>query len=600
MFHLTSNKMKKWIIVTGILIISLTACKQVKDSKSAQLENLTEEDMRWWLDAKFGMFIHWGPYSVLGGEWSGQQLPVGTIAEWIMQKLEIPAEEYRKIAATFNPVQFNAEEWAEIASQAGMKYLVITSKHHDGFAMYDSEVSDYNIVDYTPFGRDPLAELASACKTKDIRFCFYYSHREDWDHPYAYGNYWDFKTSQQDGFNYDPDKPFTTYLDEKAKPQLRELLTNYGPIGLIWFDRGMFTREQGLEFVDLVREIQPECIINGRVGNYNLDLIGDYQNMSDNGMPPGGVEEYWETPQTLNETWGYSKFDKEWKSTEEVIHRLVEIVSKGGNYLLNIGPRGDGTIPEASIKVLQEVGSWMEMNSESIYGTTASPLPFQSWGFCTARDSLLYLHVLQWPENGELEVIGLKNQLLNCYLLASNINLNVRRENTSIVISLPEEQPDIHNTVIALQVAGDPESDPPVLYANSNDTITLGYMTAVTTGNTVKRYNRKGNFFISKWNNPEDQVSWILQLDRAMNYKARISYSAPSESEGERFILESGGEQLEVSIRNTGESFNYQSYEIGELKFQKPGKYQVLIRPAEAMKGDLMYFQSLQLYPGNN
>ena len=301
--------MKKWIVVTSIFLLILTACKQEKETKSAQSENLSEEDMRWWIDAKFGMFIHWGPYAVLGGEWNGQQLPVGTTAECIMQKLEIPVEDYRKIAATFNPVHFNAEEWADLAARAGIKYLVITAKHHDGFAMYHSQVSNYNIVDYTPFGRDPLDELALACKKRDIRFCFYYSHREDWEHPYAYGNYWDFETSQQDGFNYDPKKPFTTYLDEKAKPQLKELLTNYGPIGLVWFDRGMFTHEQGMEFVSLVREIQPKCIINGRVGNYNLDLIGDYQNMNDNGMPPGGVEEHWETPQTLNETWGYSKFE---------------------------------------------------------------------------------------------------------------------------------------------------------------------------------------------------------------------------------------------------------------------------------------------------
>ncbi|MCK5210771.1 MAG: alpha-L-fucosidase, partial [Cyclobacteriaceae bacterium] len=466
--------MKKIIILSGTFLFILIACKQEKETISKQPENFSEEDMSWWIDAKFGMFIHWGPYAVLGGEWNGQQLPVGTIAEWIMHTFEIPVKDYRKIAATFNPVQFNAEEWTDLAARAGMKYLVITAKHHDGFAMYHSQVSDYNIVDYTSFDRDPLDELASACKKRDIRFCFYYSHREDWDHHYAYGNYWDFETSQQDGYNYDPNKPFTIYLEEKAKPQLKELLTNYGSIGLVWFDRGMFTLEQGKEFTSLVREIQPNCIINGRVGNYNLDLIGDYQNMSDNGMPPGGVEEYWETPQTLNETWGYSKFDNKWKSTTEVISRLVEVVSKGGNYLLNIGPRGDGTIPEASIKVLNEVGSWMEMNSESIYETTASPLPFQSWGFCTARDSQLYLHVLRWPESGELEVTGLKNQVLNCYLLASKIELNVRREDTSIFISLPEEQPDVFNTVIALQVGGNPESDPPVLSANRKDTITLG------------------------------------------------------------------------------------------------------------------------------
>jgi alpha-L-fucosidase len=589
--------MNKWIISTALYLLIFTACKQTPETAAPSSQNLTQEDMQWWTDAKFGMFIHWGPYSVLGGEWEGQQLPVGVIAEWIMQKLEIPVEDYRKIAATFNPVKFNADEWTDLASQAGMKYLVITSKHHDGFAMYNSQVSDYNIVDYTPFGRDPLAELSSECGKKDLRFCFYYSHREDWEHPYAYGNYWDFETSQQDGFNYDPDKPFTTYLEEKAKPQLRELLTNYGPIGLVWFDRGMFTREQGMEFVNLVREIQPKCIINGRVGNYNLDLIGDYQNMSDNGMPPGGVEEYWETPQTLNETWGYSKFDQEWKSTEEVISRLVEIVSKGGNYLLNIGPRGDGSIPEASVKVLKEVGSWMEVNHESIYGTTASPLNIQSWGFCTARDSLLYLHVLDWPVNGELEITGLRNQALDCYLLASKRELNVERRAASIIITLPEEKIDDYNTVIALQVSGEPESDPPVINASGQDTITLGYMTAVTTGSAVKRYNRKGQFFISKWNDPEDEVSWILELDKSMNYRAIISYSAPPESEGERFIVESGEQQLEGSIQSTGEPFQYQSFDLGGLKFQEPGKYQIRIRPANEMTGDLMYFHSLMIYP---
>lgn len=589
--------MKNVVIISVLLLFIANSCGNEKDSTSQQRRNFSQEKMKWWIDAKFGMFIHWGPYAVLGGEWNGRQLPVGTNAEWIMHTLEIPAEEYRKVAATFNPVQFNADEWTELAARAGMKYLVITAKHHDGFAMYRSQVSDYNIVDYTAFDKDPFEELASACKKRDIRFCFYYSHREDWNHPFAYGNYWDFETSQQDGFNYDPTKPFTTYLEEKAKPQLRELLTNYGPIGLVWFDRGMFTREQGLEFKNLVKEIQPNCLVNGRVGNYNLDLIGDYQNLNDNGMPPGGVEEYWETPQTLNETWGYSRFDTKWKSAEEVIHRLVEIVSRGGNYLLNIGPTGDGTIPEASVKILNDVGSWMKTNSESIYETTASPLPFQSWGFCTARDSKLYLHVLHWPDSGELEVVGLKNRVLNCYLLASKTNLKVRREDTSIFVGLPEEQPDMYNTVIALQVEGEPESDPPVIYANKNDTITLGYLTAVTNGNAVKRYNRKGKFFISKWKTPEDQVSWILQLEKPMNYMVRISYSAPSDSEGEKFILESGEQQLGHSIQSTAESFNYQSYEIGELKFQKPGKYHVVIRPAKEISGDLMYLHSVQLYP---
>jgi alpha-L-fucosidase len=214
--------------------------------------------------------------------------------------------------------------------------VVITAKHHDGFAMYHSSVSAYNIVDATPFRRDPMTELANACREKGIRFCFYYSHREDWDHPDAYGNDWDYDESEKD---------LERYLEEKSKPQLRELLTGYGPLGLIWFDRGIYTQEQAREFAAIVRELQPQCLVNGRVGGYEQELVGDYQDLNDNGMPIGGIEEYWETPQTLNETWGYSRFDTQWKSHREVIRRLVEIASRGGNYLLNVGPTAEGVIP---------------------------------------------------------------------------------------------------------------------------------------------------------------------------------------------------------------------------------------------------------------
>ncbi len=331
--------------------------------------------------------------------------------------------------------------------------------------------------------------------------------------------------------------------------------------------------------------------------NYNLDLIGDYQSMSDNGMPPGGVEELWETPQTLNDTWGYSKFDQKWKSTGEVIWRLVEIVSKGGNYLLNIGPRGDGTIPEASIQILNEVGAWMDVYSESIYGTTASPLNVQSWGVCTARDSLLYLHVLNWPKDRKLEVSGLKNKPLSAYLLGSKSKLEWRIEGSSIMISLPEAQPDPYNSVIALQVSGQAESDPPIIFAQAMDTITLGYMTGVTSGNATKRFNRKGNFFISRWSEPEDQVTWTLQLDQAAEYSVRIVYSAPNESVNQEFEVEVGGQKLEGQIQPTGIPFEYQVFDMGNLQFQEAGTYKMAIHPSNALEGDLMYFHSLMLIP---
>ena len=215
---------------------------------------------------------------------------------------------------------------------------------------------------------------------------------------------------------YDHEK-YTKYLKEKAKPQLRELLTNYGPIGLVWFDRGMYTPEQGMEFVNLVHDLQPATLINSRVGNYSQELLGDYQSMSDNGMPPGGLKEYWESAQTLNKTWGFSKFDTLWKSPETVIRNLVSIVSRGGNYLLNIGPKGDGEIPDATVEIFRKVGPWVERNAESIYGTTANPFGELPWGYCTVKGSKLYLFVRDWPQDGMLTVPGLKNAVTSAYLL---------------------------------------------------------------------------------------------------------------------------------------------------------------------------------------
>ena len=311
----------KWLLVCLLAAAPLTA---------------QTDRLEWFRHDKFGMFVHWGPYSALAGEWKGQRVPVGNEAEWIMQRFNIPVREYREAAHSFNPRKFDAGAIAKLAKLAGMKYLVVTAKHHDGFAMYKSKVSSYNIADWTKFGRDPVAELAAACKKEGLRFCVYYSHREDWDDADGYGNHWDYDVAKKD---------FPRYLRNKSLPQMRELLTNYGPLGLVWFDRGIDTPAQAMEFVKLVRELQPQCLINGRVGNYGQDLLGDYQNMNDNGMPNGGLEEYWETPQTLNHTWGYSRFDQEWKTPANVIFRLVEIVSKGGNYLLNIAPWATAACP---------------------------------------------------------------------------------------------------------------------------------------------------------------------------------------------------------------------------------------------------------------
>jgi len=556
---------------------------------ATQQQVTNAERTQWFRHDKFGMFIHWGPYSYLAGEWKGNRVPVGTEAEWIMQRFNIPVAEYRQMAHNLNPTQFNAEEWVTLAKSTGMKYLVITAKHHDGFAMYHSQVSTYNIVDWTPFHRDPVGELSDACRRNGIRFCIYYSHREDWDDPDGYGNNWDYDRLK---------KNFNRYLEEKSKPQLRELLSNYGPLGLVWFDRGMDTPEHTREFVEIVRTLQPKCLINGRVGSYGEDLMGDYQDMNDNGMPTGGLQEYWETPQTLNTTWGYNKFDQQWKTPGDVVRRMVEIVGKGGNYLLNIGPMADGAIPSPSVATLRRVGAWMQSNAESIYGTSASPLPEQPWGRSTVKGDKVYLHVFSWPGDGLLPVPGLKNVFIGAYALTDpSHKLGVHRTNGTNVIALPAKPLDDLDTVIVLQLDGSPQVDPPTITQGSDASFELDYISAVTAGKAVKRFNREGKFHIAKWTNPNDSITWHLLVSQVGEYHVSIRYSARQESKDAKFVVDAGGQSVSGIVVATGEGYQYQSFDLGKIRFSKAGRYTVQIKPSASYEHNLMYFQSLELVP---
>jgi alpha-L-fucosidase len=597
----TIKAVKIFIALICLLLFSCTQVPQEKIESRDQSQHIPA----WFKDGKFGMFIHWGPYSVLGGEWKGHRIEQGDIAEWIMQRFQIPLKEYRRIAATFNPTGFDAREWVSLAKKTGMKYIIITSKHHDGFAMYDSEVSDYNIVDYTPFKRDPLRGLSEACAEAGIKFCIYYSHREDWEHPYAYGNFWDFDTSQTNLDTMDHPELFRRYLDEKAIPQLTELLTEYGPLGIVWFDRGMYTQEQGREFADLVHNLQPECLANGRVGHYDKELLGDYQSMTDNGMPIGGIEEYWETPQTLNETWGYSKFDKNWKTPDEVIRRLVTIVSKGGNYLLNVGPTGQGIIPDSSVKILNVVGDWMQKNSESIYGTSSSPFPYElPWGYCTRKGSRLFLHVFDWPENGQLSLNGLNNKIGKAYsLLDPEEALTVDRDEAGgLMIGLPEAPPDGINSVFVLKIKGDPDIDPYIVEQDEDGSVLLDYLSASTSGNAQKRFNRRGesgHFHISKMQTPEDSVEWHVRMSTPGTYHVDITYAARPGWENIHYILEMGQERIEGTVKSTEGWYEYKTERIGQLDVKKACRTVVKIYPKDPLDHYLMYFNKIELKPAD-
>src|ERR1044071_2797845 len=426
-----------------------------------------DERMAVFREARFGMFIHWGLYSVAAGVWDGK--PVTGAGEWIMETGKIPVSQYEKLAPQFNPVKFNARQWVGIAKSAGMKYIVITSKHHDGFGLWNSQLTDW-CVKSTPFKRDPLKELAEACKQEGVRLCFYHSIM-DWHHPdYTPRRPWNDVAQGEPNFD-----RYVTYM----KGELKELLTGYGPLGILWFDgewEKTWTHEQGMDLYNYVRSFQPKIIINNRVGKGRAGMtgmdkggerVGDYgtpeQEIPATGFGPG-VD--WESCMTMNETWGYKNQDHQWKSAERLVRNLIDCASKGGNYLLNVGPTGEGLVPDASVERLAEIGKWMKVNSDSIYGTSASPFSKLTWGRCTKKitpkGATLYLHVFTWPEDGKLVVPGLRNKVNAAYLSADSKKRKLEAESTKagLMISLPPSAQDKIPSTVLLRVSGTLQTEP--------------------------------------------------------------------------------------------------------------------------------------------
>jgi alpha-L-fucosidase len=444
-----------------VLFAPLLLCAFALNSPA---EAPSQHDLRmaWFRQARFGLFIHWGIYSVLAGEHKGK--PVPGAGEWIMETAKIPVSEYEKLIPQFKPVKFNALEWVRLAKKAGMKYIVITSKHHDGFGMFRSDVTDWCIKS-TPFQRDPLKELSDACRAEGIKLCFYYSIM-DWHHP-DWGN----RRSWNDKATGTPNMDlYTSYM----KAQLKELISTYGPLGILWFDgewESCWTNERGVDLYNFVRDLQPTIIVNNRVGKARAGMsgmdkgaerVGDYgtpeQEIPATGFGPG-VD--WESCMTMNDTWGFKKSDPNWKSTQTLVRNLIDCASKGGNYLLNVGPTSEGLIPDASIERLTAIGNWMKVNHEAIYKTTASPFKHLPWGRCTTKansgGSVLYLHVFDWPSDGKLLVPGLHNKVKSAKLLAGRDTCGVDPTPEGLILHLPPKAPDPISSTIVLKIKGAPD-----------------------------------------------------------------------------------------------------------------------------------------------
>jgi len=568
------------ILCGSLLVGNIVLMNSIAADFTQESPNDRAKRMAWFDGARFGMFIHWGVYAVPAGEWQGNK----NYGEWFMEETKMPVSQYEKFAQQFNPTKFNAREWVRMAKDAGMKYMVITSKHHDGFCLWDSELTDWDIG-RTPFKRDPLKELAEACREAGIKFCFYYSIM-DWHHPD-----WGTRRQWNDIAKGQPDmERYIAYM----KGQLKELITRYGPLGILWFDgewESPWTHERGVDLYNYVRSLQPDIIINNRVGKGRSGMqgmdkgqgVGDYgtpeQEIPATGFGPGV---YWESCMTMNNHWGYNKHDQNWKSTKTLVQNLVDCASKGGNYLLNIGPTAEGLFPEASVQRLAEIGKWMHVNAESIYGTKASPFKRLPWGRCTQKSdgsfTTLYLHVFDWPEDGRLVVPGLKNDVAKAWLLADpdRKELAVTSTSDAKVVSVPSGAPDQIDSVVVLRVRGQPEVTAAVTGQRPDGSVHLDVAEATLHGNTLRYEPDSNKRCIGYWTDANDWVEWEFHISRPGKFTAVVETAA--QSDGAKLTIEVGNAKLALDVPQTGNYSRFQRSEIGPIELAA-GSTRLTVRP---------------------
>lgn len=540
------------------------------------------DDLAWWRDARFGLFIHWGLYALPAGVWKGKRVPY--IGEWLMFREKVPVATYSKLAAQFHPRRWDAAAVVRLAKEAGMGYLVITAKHHDGFAMYHSKVSPYNVVDASPWRHDPMVDLARECRRQGVKLCFYYSQDLDWHHPDGAWNEWDYEKAKKDT---------ERYLQEKVYPQLTELLTNYGPVGMIWFDTPLtISREQSAAIRRHVKRLQPQCLVSGRIGHG----LGDYSLPRDNFLPPGRLKGDWETCATLNHTWGFKRHDHAWKSAANLITTLVDLTSKGSNYLLNIGPDANGVVPAPSVARLRAMGAWLKVNGRAIQGAAPSPFAYEfPWGRITTRGRTLYLHFFGKPPR-HFQLRGLRTRVSAIAPLASPRQSFAFRQTVEATTDVPVLTIDFTGlrfkkpvTVIGVTLTGAPEVVELPLQQPDRTVTLIGPMARVGTTAPKPAMRMGGNGLTENWRSTADFLEWKFVILSPGTYAVDVvtthQHLEPW-SGGHTLRLTCDGQTLRKVTRRDRVLPNLRSAyypqiatRFGELTFPRAGTYTLRLRP---------------------
>lgn len=570
----------------------------------------TNDRALWFTDARFGMFIHWGVYSGAEGYWKGEKLRNNNnYAEWLQYRNRIEKDEYVTLLDRFDWDKINPEEWVILAKKAGMKYVTLTAKHHDGFALWDSKVSNYDVGEYTNPKRDIVKELADACKKHGLKMGLYYSHWVDWEHEFG----WD-HTREVYGITAEE---YDKYWQEKVIPQMRELCTNYGEIGMIWFDmwihhsETVVTKKQLLQLKGLIRELQPNCMVNSRLGlSIEEDPDIDFKTLGDNQLGNKKEDFPWQSPATVAHSWGFHATDSEWKSTTTLLKSLINNASLNGNFMLNIGPRANGDVPFEISQRMLEMGKWLEINGESIYGSQAFNLDkdLHDWGKITCKNSderfKIYLHVFNWPINKQLNLTGILDEPQKIYLLADKQKTPLSFEHSGpfTKIRLPSLNPDPYISVIVVEFSKKPDFEDG-LVAKTGDN---GYSLRPNNQNPENenlivekpaRYGTVPQYVPVKSKNI---FKWKIYVNTPGEKSFDVSYSFQNKSDKNKLILKAAGSELSHSVKATGKTVgepnqdwiidNFKSNYLGKINFVKTGVYEIELE-IQPQKNDEIKFQ---------